>query len=255
VKKHHENRDRIYNYIKEHLYQLDDIYSASEIDAVHEKVLRNTEAIFFYLEREAYSDALIMVINILELYKITLVLDNLISNIVVKKAQKVIDEKERLSNIDPLTNVMNRRKFKELLESLVMRSHKTSVPLAIAIFDIDDFKLINDQYGHPFGDKVLVELSSLISNSVRQQDHIIRYGGEEFVVISSDTTIEGVYSLAEKIRQNIAKNLFDSGLSVTVSSGVTTLSPADDVETFLKRADDYLYHAKREGKNRIYSGL
>jgi len=226
-------------------------FRVDEIERIRFRIIANTENIFFYLKQKAYSEALTLIINILEIYKLTLVLDNVISNIIVKKAESVISEKVKLSETDPLTNVMNRRKFEDLLESLLVRAERTSLPLTIMVLDIDDFKRINDAYGHQTGDLVLVKFAHLIAGSIRKNDYLVRYGGEEFVIISVDSSLDGVAHLAEKVRQDIEKHQFSKAGNVTVSIGIAELTSDDDSRSLFKRADKMLYKAKKNGKNQV----
>lgn len=244
--------ETLYAYIEEHLDDVEPTIQREDIERIRFRIIANTENIFFYLRREAYSEVLSLIINILEIYKLSLVLDNVISNIVVKKAEHVISEKEKLSEIDPLTNIMNRRKFEELLESLLLRSQRTSLPLTIMVMDIDDFKEINDKYGHQCGDEVLVEIAHMISGSIRKNDHLVRYGGEEFVIISADSELEGMIHLAEKIRKDIEKHRFTCVGRVTMSLGLAELNEDDDSSSLFKRADEKLYSAKASGKNCVH---
>ncbi|MGD8925561.1 MAG: GGDEF domain-containing protein [Thioalkalispiraceae bacterium] len=249
VEQQTHDRDTLYSYIIEHLNDIDQTMQAEEIERIRFRIVANTENIFFYLKRKSYSEVLTLIINILEIYKLTLVLDNVISNIIVRKAESVISEKVKLSETDPLTNILNRRKFEEILEGLILRAHRTTNPLTIMILDIDDFKHINDEHGHQTGDDVLVKMSRLLAASIRKNDHLLRYGGEEFVIISADSNLEGVQHLAEKIRKDIAEHAFDGIGQVTVSIGLAQLDKDDDKHSFFKRADKKLYEAKANGKN------
>jgi len=244
-------KDTLYTYILDHLDDIESIIQHTDIERIRFRIVANTENIFFYLKREAYSEVLSLIINILEIYKLTLILDNVISNIVVRKAESVIDEKVKLSETDPLTNVMNRRKFVELLEGLLLRAQRTLLPLTITVLDIDNFKKVNDEYGHLVGDQVLVDIARLIAESIRKHDHLVRYGGEEFVIISADCELDGIVHLAEKIRKDVECHEFRDVGRVTVSLGIAELNKDDDSRSLFKRADDKLYAAKSKGKNRI----
>lgn len=243
--------DTLYVYIKEHLDDIEPTIQADEIDRVRFRIVANTENIFFYLKREAYSEVLSLIINILEIYKLTLLLDNVISNIIVKKAENVISEKIKLSETDPLTNVMNRRKFEVLLDNLLLRAHRSSLPLTIVVLDIDNFKSVNDVHGHQTGDGVLVEVVELISSSIRHGDYLVRYGGEEFVIIGTDSSLDGMIHVAEKIRKEIETHRFGDVGNITVSMGLAAIAEDDDSVSLFKRADEKLYEAKSEGKNRL----
>lgn len=253
ITKQNGDANSLYSFIIEHLEDIEKSIQVEEIERIRFRIVANTENIFFYLKREAYSEVLSLIINILEIYKLTLVLDNVISNIIVKKAESMISEKVKLSETDPLTNVMNRRKFEDLLESLLLRAQRTAMPLTIMVLDIDNFKQINDIYGHQVGDQVLVDIAHLVSTSIRKNDHLVRYGGEEFVIINADSEIKGVLHLAEKIRKDVADHVFSDVGHVTVSLGVAGLKNDDDTATLFKRADMKLYEAKSNGKNCVCS--
>jgi diguanylate cyclase (GGDEF)-like protein len=123
------------------------------------------------------------------------------------------------------------------------------MPLTLMILDIDNFKHINDKHGHQTGDKVLIELARLLGSSIRQHDHLLRYGGEEFVIISADSNLDGVRHMADKIRQDVASQVFGEVGRVTISIGLAELQEQDDKHSFFKRADTKLYEAKANGKN------
>ena len=125
------------------------------------------------------------------------------------------------------------------------------------IFDIDHFKRINDKYGHAAGDTVLRELVTVVNANIRSGDHFARWGGEEFILLCSSTSLESACTLAEKIRSAVSGHLFDikaSPLSVTLSIGVTNCKAHDDFESTLKRADAALYGAKNYGRNLVEVG-
>jgi diguanylate cyclase (GGDEF)-like protein len=127
--------------------------------------------------------------------------------------------------------------------------------LSLIIFDIDDFKSINDSYGHPEGDAVLTQVASLVQQNIRASDAVARLGGEEFVVLLSNLDRGGVYAFAERLRNEIAHTRFGSdglsGHTVTASFGVVEFRSGEDLDGAVRRADEMLYSAKRSGKNRI----
>lgn len=255
LQEQNKEKGTLYGYIVKHLSDIDNRIRFEEIERVRFRIVSNTECIFFYLQRGAYPEALALIIHILEIYKLTLVLDNIISNIVVKKAESEITVTRQLSELDPLTNVMNRRKFEDLLEKLVLRASRTSLPMTLIVLDIDNFKEVNDKYGHQAGDRVLIEIAHLISSLIRKSDYLVRYGGEEFVIISADSGLEGMMQLAEKIRTEVESYDFNDIGPITVSMGLAELSDEDDTNTFFQRADKNLYKAKALGKNKIYSSV
>lgn len=156
------------------------------------------------------------------------------------------------ANTDPLTGMLNRRGFEEFVDRRVLKTRARLVSLVI--FDIDDFKFINDSYGHHAGDAVLTQVASLVSENIRASDAAARLGGEEFIIILSDLDRAGVYALAERLRQKIAKTRFGSGMlnrhTVTASFGVVEVGAGEKLDQAIRRADELLYAAKRSGKNR-----
>lgn len=153
---------------------------------------------------------------------------------------------------DPLTGTANRMAMDAALtrEIHMARRHKT--PFSLIVLDIDKFKSINDKYGHAVGDLALKSVADIVTKIIRGTDMLFRYGGEEFVVLLSNTTRKGTLLLAERIRQGIEQMAFRSGkgkIPVTVSLGVAALEPVDDNESLFDRADQALYRAKNEGRN------
>ena len=121
------------------------------------------------------------------------------------------------------------------------------------MLDLDYFKQINDKHGHQVGDDILVLVANAISDRCRLADHVGRYGGEEFLIVLPETSEPEALELAERIRQTIAALKLDIGLSLTVSIGVASLSLENEVDshTFIKQADDAVYKAKEQGRNRV----
>jgi diguanylate cyclase (GGDEF)-like protein len=156
------------------------------------------------------------------------------------------------ANTDPLTGLLNRRGFEEFVDRQVLKTRPHV--LSLIIFDIDNFKSINDLYGHPGGDVVLTQVASLVQRNIRASDAVARLGGEEFVVLLSNLDRGGVYAFAERLRNEIAHTRFGSdGLSsytVTASFGVVEFRSGEDLDGAVRRADEMLYTAKRSGKNR-----
>lgn len=157
-----------------------------------------------------------------------------------------------LSSIDGLTNIQNRRKLIEHLEVEIVEARRTNRPLSIAFFDIDDFKKVNDNKGHVYGDKVLIDIASIIKNSIRATDFTGRYGGEEFMVIYPNTPLPLAEKITERIRQVIMNHEFIDGLKITISGGVGEYY-YETITEFINSVDKKLYMAKRNGKNKIVS--
>ena len=157
----------------------------------------------------------------------------------------------RLSQEDSLTGLYNRRRITELIGNETQRAARYSTEFSVILADIDHFKAVNDQFGHQVGDKVLTKIAEIIRSSVRATDLAGRWGGEEFVIISPGTDIDGGFSLAEKIRTQIESIELGEIGQKTASFGVTAFTESDDIEEIIARADIGLYAAKQGGRNRV----
>jgi diguanylate cyclase (GGDEF)-like protein/PAS domain S-box-containing protein len=158
---------------------------------------------------------------------------------------------ERRATTDALTGVCNRLKFSELLDQAVREVRRYNHPLSLIMFDIDHFKVINDQAGHQAGDCVLRELARLVRENVRAADVFARWGGEEFMILSPHTGLEETRQLAEKLQALIESSRFHGRHRVTCSFGITQCTEQDTVESFTDRADRAMYRAKAGGRNRV----
>lgn len=170
---------------------------------------------------------------------------------VIKKINFMYSQTRYLSLTDALTGLYNRRHFNAELEREFMRSKRYGGNLCIAIIDIDFFKKINDTYGHLCGDYVLKEVAYLILENFRKTDMVFRYGGEEFVVIMTETSLENSLVPLERLRKTIENNNFiykGKKITVTISIGVET-NQTDTTDEFLNNADKALYQAKQNGRN------
>jgi diguanylate cyclase (GGDEF)-like protein len=160
-----------------------------------------------------------------------------------------------LASIDALTNLYNRRKFRELLEQSLLSSVETGAALSLAFIDLDHFKRINDTYGHQSGDDVLRSVAGLVIAQLRDDDAAGRLGGEEFAVCLPGTTLAAAVAWAETLRATIASArhpIEGQALAVTVSLGVAEWNPANPTSAELMRAaDEQLYAAKAAGRNRV----
>ena len=158
---------------------------------------------------------------------------------------------------DQLTGLHNRRYMSRHLDTLLKSGATSSKPISFLIMDIDYFKAVNDTHGHDAGDDVLREFANRISANIRGMDLACRYGGEEFVVVMPDTDIAFAYTVAERLRQSVEKTPFPIAraphqIHVTISIGMAaTTGVSDTAEDLLHRADQALYRAKREGRNRV----
>lgn len=166
-------------------------------------------------------------------------------------------EVKNLAITDGLTGLFNHRYFQTNINSEVTRVQRYLRPLSLIMFDIDYFKMFNDTYGHPMGDLVLTEIAKVVKKNVRKVDIACRYGGEEFAVILPETKIKEAILVAEKIRTSVEKLRFDTGRGikkekVTISGGVAQFKSGMSKEDFIRGADDSLYKAKNDGKNKIH---
>jgi len=166
------------------------------------------------------------------------------------------EEIYRMTILDGLTGIHNKRYFLEFLERELAGAHRHRHPLSLVMFDVDHFKKVNDERGHLCGDHVLKEIAARIRQRIRREDLFARYGGEEFSCILSSTNLDGAVQFAEHIRGLIADKAisFDGqSFTVTISLGVATVwnEPGVDLLTLIKRADENLYAAKRSGRNRV----
>ena len=156
---------------------------------------------------------------------------------------------------DYLTGAMNRRGFMEQFEQELNRAARYNSSLSLIWFDLDNFKAINDRYGHHRGDEVLRSTARQVFGLIRQVDIFSRMGGEEFCILMPETSIDGAMEAAEKLRQAFAVCDCGDELRVTASFGVDEYRQGDSVESLLKRVDDALYQAKLAGRNRVLAGV
>lgn len=163
-------------------------------------------------------------------------------------------ELELHSVTDPLTGVYNRLRLNDSLYKEIKRSLRYGTPVAVILLDIDHFKAVNDTYGHPAGDRVLVDVARLITERIRETDIFGRWGGEEFMLICTETSARNAQGLAEQLRQTIEGHAFAGIGRCTASFGIAELGSEDTIEELIRRADDALYQAKKKGRNRVEGG-
>jgi diguanylate cyclase (GGDEF)-like protein len=163
---------------------------------------------------------------------------------------------ERQAVTDDLTQLANRRRFSEMLALEVRRAERFGDPLALVLADLDDFKLVNDRYGHQSGDRVLCRFADVLRENVREVDLAARYGGEEFALLLPDTGLSGAARLAKRLARAFnsvpLQGVAEEELTVTASFGVAAYPQANSVEQLLTAADRALYRAKAAGKNRVF---
>jgi diguanylate cyclase (GGDEF)-like protein len=154
---------------------------------------------------------------------------------------------------DALTGLLNRYGLQRTLQREQAEARRYHRPLSCLLIDLDNFKTVNDTFGHAAGDSALQQVAGILSKAVRGSDMVFRYGGEEFLVLLPETNLEGAAALAEKIRLAADAQLFGEGhiFPLTLSAGVATLSESESGHDMIARADMALYHAKAQGRNRV----
>ena len=168
-----------------------------------------------------------------------------------KEIEKKNNLLEKLAITDKLTKLYNRHRLDDVLRIEASRSNRYSSIFGIILIDIDYFKNVNDVYGHQMGDKFLQEFANILKTNFRETDTIGRWGGEEFLIICEQTDVKGLTHLANKIRKEISSYTFSIGEQKTASFGIAIYNENEDIHLLIKRADDALYKAKENGRNRV----
>lgn len=189
----------------------------------------------------------LILIVIISFYKVL----NSTSKKVINQLEEKIEKITKLSETDEMLETYNRSKLMDMLAKELERAQRYENNLSVIMFDLDYFKKINDEYGHIIGDEILVEVVIIIKNEIREGDFLGRYGGDEFIIVNPETNLSNSTMLAERLRIMIENNKFNKVEDVSCSFGVTELKINDDLDSLLKRVDDALYKAKRNGKNRV----
>ena len=165
-------------------------------------------------------------------------------------------ELQRLANTDPLSGALNRRAFQAVSETELHNSRQRNHPTSLILFDIDHFKSINDMHGHQTGDQVICAFTELLRSSLRSNDILGRWGGEEFIVLLPSASLDQACHVGERIRRAVEEWRFEHGmgpgLKLTTSAGVTHAHENETLDGFFRRADLALYAAKANGRNRIF---
>jgi diguanylate cyclase (GGDEF)-like protein len=171
----------------------------------------------------------------------------------IKEVEKSREKYELLANTDSLTNMHNRFSIMKILDDELLKVKNENIILSVIMFDLDHFKQINDKYGHSAGDSVLEELSKLVKENLRDAESIGRYGGEEFLALLPNTDLNTATSIADRIRKKVQSHSFANVSSITISIGVIKVFQNESKRELLKRVDNLLYQAKKEGRNRVCS--
>jgi diguanylate cyclase len=177
----------------------------------------------------------------------------------IDRLQQSLDDVRREANTDPLTGLANRKAFDDGLLKTAAQAMETDAPLCLMIADIDDFKKFNDTYGHQFGDQVLKLVARCLQDGTKDDDLAARFGGEEFAVLLPGCQLEDAVQVGERLREMIATRRLvrratgaDVG-AVTISIGVARFEPGEGINDLVARADEAMYTAKHQGRNRVVS--
>ena len=234
--------------VKDVINQTDDVLinTLNKLDE-HEKILRKGENEFKECEDKE------MLLKILD--KVVTNYD-LLKEEIYQQHQKLEEMKMELekareeAQIDPLTGLLNRKEFEKRLKEFCLNK----IPFSLILIDVDNFKKINDNYGHPAGDKVLEIVGKILKQSLREKTPIFRIGGEEFAVLLPEKNLEIASRIAERLRKIFENRIIrfdDNSIYITVTLSVTYSEGTENPKEVYKRADDLLYKGKKEGKNKV----
>jgi len=176
-----------------------------------------------------------------------------ISYLLEANRQKIHHRLKVTSMLDYLTRAWNRKKFDEDLKNEIAKVKRYGDEFSLIIFDIDNFKLLNDNYGHAIGDAILKEITVIQKEKLRTMDTFYRIGGEEFAIILPETNIVGAFAIADRLRQNVEEYSFANLIKITISAGAGGFCSNCNYEEVLLKVDKALYRAKEKGKNRVES--
>ena len=172
----------------------------------------------------------------------------------MKHDLKVRQSNEKLHSMvirDGMTGLFNHTFMEQLIGDAINRSNRSNTPLSLLMIDLDFFKQINDSFGHNTGDEVLVHLAKLLTGSKRSTDYLGRWGGDELILLLTDTSLQGAARVAEKLRDLVSSHTFPRRIHLTISLGASEYQARDNLAGFIQRADTALYRAKHLGRNRV----
>ena len=172
----------------------------------------------------------------------------------LKHEQQVVKASEKLQSMairDGMTGLFNHSFMEQLIEDAINRSKRSATPLTLLMIDVDNFKQINDTHGHNAGDEVLVHLAKMLEGSKRSTDYLGRWGGDELILLLTDTHLQGAARVAEKLRTLVENQTFPYQSHLTISLGASEYNSQDNLPRFIGRADAAMYRAKRTGRNRV----
>ncbi len=179
------------------------------------------------------------------------VIGGIIVNVDISDRIRLEDQLRTAADTDELTQIWNRRHFYELLHEEMQRAERYRRPLALIMFDIDRFKLINDSHGHAVGDQVLIFVSREVQNEVRVTEHLARVGGDEFMLLLPETGLADASNTAERLRKMLAERPLKPVGVISCSFGVCEHRQGESVDDFMRRADEAMYEAKQAGRGQV----
>lgn len=216
---------------------------------LEQRISINTQNLFYFLNKEEYLEILPLYTSLLSIYKLTLMMNNALT---IEYANKVIDEMK----VDSLTQLYRKDLFEDFLEKeILMAKRDENFCISVAYIDLDDFKLINDSYGHYSGDKVLEKIGAVIKHNTRGSDIGFRVGGDELAVIFKNADKNQARKVCEKIKLDFCEHEFIFNDEITFNVGLSigindyNFSSKEELKEFLESVDKKLYEAKRKGKN------
>ena len=173
----------------------------------------------------------------------------------IAELEKALEKAREDAYLDPLTGALNRRGFDKACQRELSRIQRKAAHYAIAYIDLDDFKKLNDTLGHHVGDQALVHLVSLLHRSMRPSDVLCRFGGEEFVMMLPETTLEDAFKVVSRfLGEFTAQEIPGANRPISFSAGVAVLQAGESLDEVMRRADAAAHVAKREGKNHVVAG-
>lgn len=183
--------------------------------------------------------------NELQLTKTALEMSN-------EELREAMNRLEQIAVVDQLTGAWNRHKFEQVVAAEMTRFTRYNTSVSLLLFDLDNFKPVNDEYGHDAGDRVLKELVQRINQNIRKLDYLFRWGGDEFIVLLPSTPAVLAWNTAQKLKESIAGKPFQGQHEISASFSVSTLHEGESVQSWLKRADQGLYRAKSDAGEHIH---
>ena len=172
----------------------------------------------------------------------------------VRALEQELAETSHLIRHDQLTGALNRRGLDEVLNKEIARAERHELPICLSLLDIDDFKKLNDRHGHAAGDEALIHLAAVIRESLRPQDTVARFGGEEFIIVFPETDLEEAVSAMTRLQRNLTRRIFlheNQRVLITFSAGIAQLQPGERQSAIVQRADAAMYASKKAGKNQV----